>query len=363
MAIYILLLFYLLLIDGLSSLIPENKRKSFQAIGGGLGLWLVLSLRSIYCGVDLVQGDIQGARNYLWMFTDVQSRTFSELLFGYSDRIEVGWMVLCKLLSYVSDNFYVFLSLIAAIQIFLIGFVIKKTSKDVIFSYVVFFCFGLYALSFSGLRQAMAFSITFFASYFLMKDKKITFVLLVLLASTMHQSALVFLIALLFNIIKYTNSRAAIISLLVIVLIPVLGWLTSMLSSFLFPERYNASVVIDSGGAYTMFAVYGVLVLLGFRANNNRENGFIRYMIILAFAIQSLGVISSSYLTRLGYYFQIFYLLYFPVLIESYFSLKNRKAVMFVASLLLLLFFYLTMKNSPLNVIPYSFFWEVPYNL
>lgn len=362
MTIYILLLVYLLLIDAFSNFIPKKVRRSYQTLFGGIGLWLVLSLRSVNCGVDLVQGEL-GSRNYLWMFNDVQSRPLSDLLFGYSDRIEAGWMVLCKLLSYVSGNFGVFLSIIAAIQLFFIGFVIHKTSKDIILSYIVYFCFGLYALSFSGLRQATAFAITFFASYFLMNHKPITFALLVLLASTIHMSALLFLVAFLFDKFKYTNRRAALSVLIVVLLVPVLGQLTEILSSFLFSDRYNINAALDSGGAYTMFTVYGVLVLLGFRVQDNRVNGFIRYMVIIAFAIQSLGVISSSYLTRLGYYFQMFFLLYFPVLNETYISSKNRKATMFVASLLFLVFFYLTMRSSPLNIVPYSFFWENPYAL
>lgn len=361
MTVYIVLFCYLLLIDAISRLLPEKKRRIFQAIGGGIGLWVVLSLRSVYCGVDLVQDDAQGARNYLWMFNDAQSRSFTELLFGYSDRIEPGWMVLCKLLSLISDNFIVFLSLIAAIQIFLIGFVLKKTSNDIIFSYIVYFCFGLYALSFSGLRQATAIAVTFFASYFLMKDKPKTFIVLVLLAFTLHRSALLFIIALILRKVKFTKGRAVTMALAVLILLPFLGVLTQFFSSALFSERYNVGAVMDSGGAYTMFAVYGLLVLLSFRFPNTPENGFLRYMILVAFAIQSLGVVSSSYLTRIGYYFQIFFLLYFPILVEAFFNKKARKTIMILASILFLFFFYLTTKNSPLNIIPYNFFWELSF--
>lgn len=361
MTVYIVLLCYLLLIDAISRLLPEKKQRLFQAIGGGIGLWVVLSLRSVYCGVDLVQDDAQGARNYLWMFNDAQSRSFTELLFGYSERIEPGWMVLCKLLSFISDNFIVFLSLIAAIQIILIGFVLKKSSRDIIFSYIVYFCFGLYAFSFSGLRQSTAIAVTFFASYFLMKDKPKTFFILVLLAFTLHRSSLLFLIALFLRKVKFTKGRAVIISLAVLILLPFLGILTQFFSTALFSERYNVSAVMDSGGAYTMFAVYGLLVLLSFRFPNTPGNGFLRYMILASFAIQSLGVVSSSYLTRIGYYFQVFFLLYFPILVEAYFSKKARKPIMLLASFLFLAFFYLTTKNSPLNVIPYNYFWVISY--
>lgn len=361
MTIYIILLCYLLLTDAISSLIPEKRRRFFQAIVGGFGLWIVLSLRSVYCGVDLVQGG-QGDRNYLWMFENAQTRSFSELLFGYTDRIEPGWMILCKLLSYISDNFIIFLSLIAAIQIFLIGFVLKKTSKDILFSYIVYFCFGMYAFSFSGLRQATSIAITFYASYHLMRGKLSLFVLLVIVAATMHISALLFFIAIVFNRIRYNNRNALTIIIIVLLLTPFLGWLTVSLSSIIFSGRYDVNAILDSGGAYTMFAVYGLLVLLGFRFKDNHENGFMRYMIVMAFAIQSLGIVSSAHLTRIGYFFQMFFLLYFPVFLESYINKRARKFIMFIGSVFFLVFFYLTTKNSPLNVIPYSFLWQIPYN-
>lgn len=358
MTVYIILLVYLLLIEALSKSLSEKRRRNFQVIFGGLGLWLVLALRSVYCGVDLMQGEA-GTRNYLWMFEEAQLNSFSSFLFGYGDRLEAGWMVLCKLFSLFSDDFNVFLAFIAAIQIFLIGFVLYRTSSNIIFSYIIYFCFGLYALSFSGLRQATAFAITFFASYYLLKDKLKLFFLLIVLASTIHQSALIFLIVFFIRKLKFTKSRAITLFAIVILVLPVLGYLVSVISSALFSSHYNAKDALDSGGAYTMFIVYGLLVLLSLRFPNNRENDFIRYMIMLAFASQSLGTVSSTYLTRIGYYFQMYFLLYFPILLETYIDKNSRGFVQFVGSLLFLAFFYLTMVNSPLAVIPYKFFWEL----
>ena len=358
MTVYIVLFVYLLLIEALSRSLSKKKRRNFLVICGGFGLWLVLSLRSVYCGVDLMQG-VAGARNYLWMFEDAKSQSFSSFLFGYGDRLEAGWMVLCKLLSLLSGNFNVFLALIAAIQIFLIGFVLKNTSKNITFSYIVYFCFGLYALDFSALRQATAFAITFCASYFLLKNKSKIFLLLVILATTIHQSSILFLIVFFFRKLKFTDLRAITLFVSIILALPVLGFLVELLSAAVFSGHYNAKAVLDSGGAYTMFVVYGLLVLLSLRFPNNKENDFIRYMITLAFVSQSLGVVSSSYLTRIGYFFQVFFLLYFPLLLETYFDKKDRGFIMFLGSLLFLAFFYLTTVNSPLEIIPYKFFWEL----
>ena len=359
MTIFIILFIYLLLLKVLfGGKNSKNARKSLCVLAG-FGLWVVLALRSPYCGVDLVSG-VAGSANYLNQFLRVTYYSLTQIAEGslsYFTSSETGWLLYSKLVSLVTRDFQVFLAITAFIQIGLIGFVFYKYSSDIILSYIVYFCFGLYIMSFSGLRQSTAVAIAFFSFHFLINNKKWLFALAVLLAASLHTSALLFFIAYPLRKIQLSTTKSIIAIFAVFVALPLLSFIIGTVVPFLFGNRYQHYE--DTGGAITLFLLYVAISLFSLKIKlNTQRDSLYRSLIIVAVACQSLGYISAGAMTRIGFYFSIFFSLLFPELVKVYSAKDSRQILFTLVSLLFFVFFYLTNIGGYLNVVPYYFFWE-----
>ena len=309
-----------------------------------------------------MSGDLDSA-NYVNIFSWVTEYSLIELFKGglsYLSHMEIGWFLYCKIITVIITNFQLFLAITALIEISLIGFVLYKYSKDIVLSFIVFFSFGLYIISFSGLRQSVAFSLTFFSYYYLMEKKNVKFVLTVILASAIHTSAFIFLIAYPLKLVSFTTRKSLLLLCLVFILLPVLSSLIDFIAPLLFGGRYLNFQ--DKGGAITLFLLYAIIFVFYIKLNiNNEYDNSYRGIILMAVFCQSLGYIGSGAITRIGFYFTIFFTLLFPKLVIGYSSKQSRGVCAFIISLLLLTYFWLVNKDGYLDVIPYYFFWEKPY--
>lgn len=358
MVVYFLLFIYLLL---LKLLVNPQKRKSVCVLAG-FGLWVVLALRSPYCGIDLMSG-ASGSANYYNMFEKTIDASIIQILDGDLTRVsnmERGWLLYCKLVSLFSTQFQVFLAITALVQLSLIGFVFYRLSFDIILSFITYFCFGLFVVSFSAIRQSTAFAISFLSAFFILRKQYRLFFSTVLLASSIHSSALIFLLAYPLNRIRFNSVMSRIFICSFFVFLPFLSVIVKIVVPFIFGTRYQNYQ--DSGGAISLFILYVILFVMALKISNlSTRDNLLRCMIALAVICQSLGYIGAGAITRIGFYFSIFFTLIFPDLVAAYSTRSNRTVVFFMSSLLLLGFFYLTTKDGYLDVVPYHFFWQIPY--
>lgn len=93
--------------------------------------------------------------------------------------------------SILGDSYTLFFLLLAAFHLLMIMWMCRKYSEDYWFSIFLFVASTDYlSWTFNGIRQFTAVVIVYAATPFILKKKYIPSILLVLLASTMHQSAL-----------------------------------------------------------------------------------------------------------------------------------------------------------------------------
>ena len=123
-------------------------------------------------------------------------------------------------------EWFIFISII-----FMAGFcyLMYKHSKNYFLSSLFMVALSYYYFTMTGLRQAMAMGICFFAFEFAYRKKPIPFILLVLVASLFHSSALIFLI----------------IYLIKELVIGIKQWIivfASVVMAFLFPGAINSVV-------------------------------------------------------------------------------------------------------------------------
>ncbi len=109
-------------------------------------------------------------------------------------NLEIGFTLLMKGTMFFSEKPFLMFFITAFIISGCIFFAIAKESKDKVLSICVYFLLGFFFDSLNIMRQFLAISIIFIGFLFLIKRKKVFFVLCVLMASLFHSTALIMLV-------------------------------------------------------------------------------------------------------------------------------------------------------------------------
>ena len=168
--------------------VKGNKKFIFAAF---LILFCVMGLRD----VNTVGTDSSGTNgSYPIIYKNVGHSEWSELYTAGEINYNVGSTHLQKLIYDLTDgNYQTYVSLVALFVMFSYMRFIRKYSPSPIQSVLYLFGLMYFTLLFDALKQAMAMSVLLFAFDAIIDKKPIKFILLVLLASTFHFPALVFL--------------------------------------------------------------------------------------------------------------------------------------------------------------------------
>lgn len=361
MTIFWLLFLYLLFVnigvDSFKHISIQGKRKLKTTLCG-LGVWSVLALRSPWCGTDVAHSyapDFYRIAQNTWNVQTLINQQFS-----FSEK---GFIIYNKIISIISSDIQFYIFLTALLCIGPISIIIYKYSKSITVSFVIFICFGIYIFMFSGLRQSLAMSICFYASQYILSKNIWKFLTLIAIAFSLHNSALIFLIALVASKVKLNNLFAILsLSIYIGIIVPSLRYILPIITYLLFPGKYQNYQ--DEGGAITMFIVYLILFIASIiiKLPETKEYNLYRWMIYFAVIFQSLGEISTGAITRIGYYFSIYFCLYIPYFFQI-FRKNERINVKILVSALMIVFFYLTTYNGYLDVVPYDFFWDRVYKV
>ena len=177
-------------------------------------LTLVSALRGLTIGRDLI--------NYIPRYSTLGSSDWGSL-FTLADRysFEYGFAVFCKLL-YMIDPDPGFFLIVTSVIIGLGFYKFSKLSKLPLTTFFIIYSFGLYGSSMNIVRQFLAFSIFVFGIRFLTERKLIKYILVVLLAMSIHtMSILYFLLYCLY--IKEFDRKSLIILIGISGILAVIG--------------------------------------------------------------------------------------------------------------------------------------------
>lgn len=112
------------------------------------------------------------------------------LLGGY----EIGWVFLNYMFTRITDSFDIFLRFIYFVTCAGYCFGIYKLSKSPLFSILFTMLYhSAFAMSFFVLKQNLACSVAFVAFFFIIKESKWKYIVLILLATLFHYAAIVLL--------------------------------------------------------------------------------------------------------------------------------------------------------------------------
>lgn len=330
--------------------INAQKQRLYKTIICTTILVVIQGFRNETIGVDSYNvyrpyfDMLPGTLESLWDFSD----TFA--------NFEVGYCTLTKLIKLFTDDTQIYILICSILSIVPISYSIYKHSTNVVFSFIIFASFIVYHFGFSGIRQAIAIGLTVISYEFLLKQDKWKFVLCVLLASSFHTSAILFLIAYpCCHYLKISDTKMLILMFLFIGMLPFIKPLATMMVSLIFGgDKYVSYISKDVEPSYNLMILLFCLFLLSFISKDSRVVT-LRIMIFIAVCFQSLGLLSNA-ATRIAYYFYIYLPIILPLSISTS---KYRKSILNVALMAFMIFFYFYSNSSGyLDVIPYRFCWE-----
>lgn len=351
--------FILVIIPIMIAILEMNKKseKNKSIVLFFLIMFILLSLRNIKCGIDL--------SNYNYFFKQNSKMTFEELIRFYGINGEVLYHLLNKIISLVTNDFQIFLTIIAAICMIPIAILYKKESKNPILTIGLFLTVAPFSMFFSGLRQSIAMAIVIIAFKFIKEKKLVSYIIMILIAFEFHQSAIIMLLL-------YPLYHAKITKKWLIAIVPLMTMIfifknqifsAIVLLNSRYAERYN---VITSTGAYSILVLLILFDIYCFvftdKDKETKEFIGLRNFLLCATCIQFFASINTVAM-RINYYI----LLFIPILIPMVYnnsSIKYRQIVKLATTVMCIFFisyFFINAYTSSdiLNIYPYIPYWEV----
>ncbi len=263
--------------------------------------------------------------------------------FKYVDTVEKdkGFYTFSAILKLIiGNNRILYFTIIAAIQGGAIIAIYRKYSISYLASVFLFVISTDYiAWMHNGIRQFLAVAIIFAATPLILKKKYVPLLLVILLASTMHRSALIMIPIVFIAQGKAWNRKTLMFIALTLLAITFVGEFTELLDSSLAETQY-ANVVTDykewqdDGTNPLRVMVYSVPTILAFirrktiRKLNDPLVNLYTNMSIISTGLYIISMFTSGiFMGRLPIYASLYGYLLLPWEIEHLFTPKSRKVV------------------------------------
>jgi transmembrane protein EpsG len=324
--------------DGTQSFIPIKPNKMW-VLGVMLSLVVVSGLRS-NIGDTFFYKHIYLTQEFTWEYINSQK--------------DIGFGILQMILKRFSSDPQILIFTTAFVTNILIILVLYKYSRLFELSIYVYITGGLFLVSMNGMRQCLAAAIVFTATKYIINGNAFKYILVILFASTFHESTLV-LIPIYFLIRNKAWSKATLVLLFASVLI-VIGFdkFSGILFSAIKDTQYGVYQDSTEGGANVIrVAVYGApLVIAYFGRERLREifpqsDYFVNMTIIgLVFMVIST---QNWIFARFSIYFNLYQLILISWIIKL-FNYKDQKLIYF-GLFVCYLFYYYYENVVSLNII------------
>jgi transmembrane protein EpsG len=299
-----------------TSVLPYNRPNIILSIGALLSLMLVSGLRS-NIGDTYFYKHAYMVNNFNWD--------------QIGDQDNIGFWLFQKILKNLSEDPQILILSAAIITNVLIICIFYKYSRMFELSTFVYITGGLYIVSMNGIRQVMTAAIIFTATKFLIEGNWVKYILVVLLASTLHESALV-LIPIYF-IVRYKAWSKATFILLAFSVLIVIGFdkFSSLLFSTIENTQYGHYQDFKEGGANIIrVAVYGAPLFIAYLGRDKLKQIFPESDYIVNMALIGLVFMIISTQNWIFARFSIYFNLYQLILISWIVKLFREKEQRFV---------------------------------
>ena len=340
--ILIVYLFFIRIIMG--PCITQKSRKVFLILAG-IGIVFVMGSRfpqyKVVYDLEIYYHYYGMARKLSWIG-----------LFKYS-RFEPGYAIMNKIVSTLVpwDQFILYFE--AAFCVGCTFSFIHRNTEDVFLGVLVYVLLGSMGFQLTAFRQAFAMSICLLSVEKVKQRKFIPFLLMVLLAASMHKVAIVFLPAY-YILRRPINRKENLLSMIIICLSPFFAKAATMLGNQVLHMNYEGYIGNEYGGLVPIL-IYFIIIIYSYITANRLDNRVGLNMLIPGLAIYLMRYTTVA-LERVSFFYTIGAATALP---EALRAEKDGKIKVFLkifaAVLLIMLFIYRLTYAEYAN---YRFFWE-----
>lgn len=332
--------------------VMSSERKKWYCIFSG-SLWILISgLRGLSVGADTY--------SYYYSYLNVKNMSLNELfqnivvkIISNADNKDPGYDFFVKLTQIISNNYQIFLMIIALI--FMIPFMIWvwKESKNPLISFVLYSSLFYAFFSITGIRQTIATALVVLIGDRFIKERKLVhFLIVAFVASLIHMSALAFVPFYFLSRIRIKQSTIFLAGLVCVSSFVYKSQLKNLFISISGYDDYSATYAGAGTSTFTLLLLM-LFVLSIFAYSRDEfieENRRFYIALYLAMFFVPLTWLNPSAM-RIVQYFSIYLVLLIPEMIEAVFDEEGKMiATITVVTILVLLLF----KGNPY----YVFYWQ-----
>lgn len=315
-----------------------------------VGLTLFMGLRSISVGCDLI--------HYLHRYEISSSiidypteKAFNYFSYFFHDILHA--------------SFHSFLFATACVTGLSLFVVLFRYSEDISFSLLLYISIGTFTMALSGVRQTFAMSIAWIAIYFAEKRRPVFFIMLVLLASSFHNSAVIFFISYFLWGWQLSRKQSFLIVLATLSMFFLRSFFTPLIE-LIQPSKYeyiDLSIGYDINPLVLIVAILIMLFCYFFQEYNG--NGKCSKTDSFFFIFSCLNVVflflsmSNNQVGRLAYYFNIGNCLLIPSVIKKQekYNVFSARITKYVVIAFALAYFFISTPGGTLKIDNYNFFF------
>ncbi|SDM77781.1 EpsG family protein [Bacillus sp. OK048] len=279
---------------------------------------------------------ISGLRNNIGdTYFYMHSYNTNQFDFGNIEyRGDFGFNILQVLLQRITPDPQILIFTVALLTNLFIGIVLYKYSRMIELSLFVYIASGMYTVTMNGIRQSLAAATVFIATKYILNGNWKKFILIVLLASTIHQTALIF-IPIYFIIRREAWSKVTFILLGLAVLIATgFNQFSTLLFDVLNNTQYGHYSNFSEGGANILrVAVTGAPLIVAFFGRRKfseiwPKSDYIVNLSILGFVFMVIST-QNWIFARFNIYFGLYNLILISWIVKL-FSKQDRKFIYYL---------------------------------
>lgn len=338
--------------------ICKNKKRAL--IYNIIILFLLMGLRSYNIGTD-TEGYCINYVNYIFK----EWKNILQLSFSIGD-MNYGFLILNKFLSEISSSYTFYLLCISGIISFSLYKFLKRFSYNFIMSLIILLALGFIFFFMSGIKQTLAIAFILLAYIKLRENKILNFILLVLLATSFHNTALIVLICLPIYKLKLKRMYILLIPLIAGSAIMFQSKISSFFQLLVFEGKYGIYgtdyvAVNNLTGLYIQIVIaFVVIILIGSRLKEDENLQFFISIYSIGIFFQALTPVIAEFF-RISMYFSIISSVMLPYSIK-FSKIKQKRLIYLIMSLFFIFYFLFTNRNN-ISMIPYEFFWQIENNI
>lgn len=265
------------------------------------------------------------------------------------DKGFVVFNILIKML--IGDHYRIYFGIIAALCLFCVVYIYRKYSCSFAMSMFLFLASSDYIQwTHNGMRQFIAVCIIFAATELLLRKKFIPYIVIALLASTIHATALLMIPVCFIVQGKGWNLRSVLFTVAVLIAINYSGALSEAIVDIMMDTQYSGEVnqFLATEGTHIfrvfVFAIPPILALMFRRYIDAAKRPILDLSVNMSIVSMGAYIVSAAtsglIIGRIPIYFSLYNYILLPWIIENVFTKRSQKLVYTILIVLYLVFYY-----------------------